>query len=171
MRTASISNQAATSESERSGRDEITVLNILLRDALALRQRLFSYLQFYLTAQAGLAALFAIVAHDSYDVVIMPSAQAVLLLSTLGLLSSFLVIAYGLFVLRPGSNSREWVSNQLEQTSSFGDAVSWSDACGRRLAWLISANSALDIRVTRIRIGILLQLVCGFAVFLLSMRL
>lgn len=166
----STSMEALAAAPEARGLNDITLLNILLRDALALRQRLFSYLQFYLTAQAGLAVLFGFVVHDAYDVLQMPSAKIVLLLSTLGLLASFLVIAYGLFTLRPGQNSREWISTQLGRTDHFGDVAKWAEACHRRLEWLLSANTILDKKVSWIRRGILIQLGCGFAVFLLSMR-
>lgn len=162
---------ASTSAPKAMGRDDITVLNVLLRDTLAQRQRLFSYLQFYLTAQAGLAVLFGFVAHDSYDVLQMPSAKAGLFLSTLGLLASFIVIAYGLFVLRPGKDNRQWISKQLQESDHFGDVATWAEACQRRLKWLLSANEILDRKILWIRTGILIQLVCGFAVFLLSLRL
>ena len=155
---------------KKMGSEHITVLNILLRDALGMRQRLFSYLQFYLTAQAGLAALFAIVAVDAHEAMQSPSARIALWLGTLGVLASFLVIAYGLFTLRPGSGSRQWISEQLRQVGQLGDISSWADACRRRLEWLLSANQILDKQVTWIRVGILIQLGCGFAIFVLSLR-
>ena len=61
--------------SQRSGLNELTVLNLLIRGTLALRQRLFSYLQFYLTAKAGLAVLFRFVLHESYDMQQLPGAR------------------------------------------------------------------------------------------------
>ena len=149
--------------------EHITVLNILLRDALGMRQRLFSYLQFYLTAQAGLAAWFGIIAVDAHDAVRSPSATVAVVLGTLGVFASFLVIAYGLVTLRPGRGSRQWISEQLEQQGDFGDISTWVDACRRRLEWLLSANKVLDKKVTWIRVGILIQLVCGFAVYALTL--
>ena len=119
---------------------------------------------------ASLAVLFGFVVHDSYDVLQMPSAKIGLLLSTLGLLTSFMVIAYGLFVLRPGKNSCEWISKQLEQVEHLGDVAKWAEASQHRLEWLLSANKTLAAKVSRIRTGILVQLVCGLAVFLLSLR-
>ena len=142
---------------EKMSLDHITVVNVLLRDALAMRQRLFSYLQFYLTAQAGLAALFGIAANDAHEALQSPSAKIALLLSTLGILASFLVFGYGLLMLRPGSDSREWISRQLEQSGHFGEIPAWANACQRRLEWLLSANRVLDKKVTWIRIGILIQ--------------
>ena len=166
--TASVS--GANEQRGRPGVDELSVLNILIRDTLALRQRLFSYLQFYLTAQAGLAVLFGFVAHDSYDLLQMPSAKFGLVVSTLGLLASFVVIGYGLFSLRPGRESSTWISAQRAQSQSFGDVAQWAKACQGRLDGLLEANSRLITKVTRIRIGLLIQLVCGLAVFTLSMR-
>ena len=156
--------------SDRSGLNELTVLNLLIRDTLALRQRLFSYLQFYLTAQAGLAVLFGFIAHDSYDVLQMPGARIGLVLSTLGLLASFLVIAYGLFSLRPGTNSCSWIADQTQRSGSFADVESWARACRRRLENLLSANKILITKVGRIRIGLLIQLACGLILFLLALR-
>ena len=150
--------------------NHITVLNILLRDALGMRQRLFSYLQFYLTAQAGLAALFGIVAIDAHEALQSPSARIALWLGILGVFASFLVFAYGLITLRPGSSKRQWISELLEEVGGFGDIPIWADACQRRLKWLLSANMSLDRKVTLIRIGILIQLGCGFAIFMLSLR-
>lgn len=164
----SVSSPAPSAETSTQN---TAVMNILLRDALALRQPLFSYLQFYLTAQAGLAVLFGIVAHDSYDVVQMPSAKQVLLLSVLGLLASFLVIAYGIFVLRPGSDSRDWIVEQLKQADFCGDTSPWVEAFHDRLQRLLSANETLSKKVTWIWIGILVQLACGFIVFVLSWEL
>jgi hypothetical protein len=47
--------------------EALAVLNILLRDATAMRQRLFSYLQFYLTVQSGLAVFFGFLTHESLE--------------------------------------------------------------------------------------------------------
>ena len=143
-----------------------SILSILLRDTVAMRQRLFSYLQFYLTAQAGLAVLFGLVAHDSYEVVKLPKAEAVLVLSIIGLFSSFLVIAYGLVMLRPGPLSRNWISDQMKRG---GDGPTWDEACRKRLEVLMDANEAFGKRIGWIRVGILIQLFCGFVVFLVSL--
>lgn len=168
--TVSPPTDGSAETSGRSGLDELTVLNLLIRDTLALRQRLFSYLQFYLTAQAGLAVLFGFVLHDSYDVLQLPSARIGLVLSSFGLLASFLVIAYGLFSLRPGKNSSSWIADQTERSGSFADVERWAGACRRRLEQLLSANQILNTKVTRIRIGLMIQLVCGLILFLLALR-
>ena len=154
----------------RPGVDELSVLNLLIRDTTALRQRLFSYLQFYLTAQAALAVLFGFIAHDSYDVLQMPGAKIGLVISTLGLFASFVVIGYGLLTLRPGKASCTWVSRQMERTNSFGDVAEWAEACQRRLEGLLLGNEQLITKVARIRIGLLIQLVCGLLVFTLALN-
>lgn len=143
-----------------------SILSMLHRDTVAMRQRLFSYLQFYLTAQAGLAVLFGLVAHESYEVVKLPKADIVLVLSILGLFASFLVIAYGLLMLRPGVLSRNWIGDQLKQGS---EGPSWEEACLQRLKTLVAANEAFAKRIVWVRVGILIQLFCGFVVFLVSL--
>lgn len=143
-----------------------SIISILLRDTTAARQRLFSYLQFYLTAQAGLAVLFGLVAHDSYSVVEMRKIDLVLVLSVIGLFSTFFVIAYGLLILRPGHHSQTWIADRLRRDSQ---GASWEEACLKRLEVLMRANDEFAKRLGWIRAGIVIQLFCGFTVFLVSL--
>jgi hypothetical protein len=97
--------------------------------------------------------------------------RSLVVLSTLGLLTSLAVLSYGVFMLRPGDDSRIWIANALERTDRLDDVAAWSFTCHRRLEWLVSANAALDKHIARIRKGILTQLCFAVFIFVLTVRL
>ena len=91
-------------------------------------------------------------------------------LSTLGLLTSLAVLTYGVLVLRPGDDSRVWITHALERTDRIDDVTGWSSNFQQRLGWLLVANVTLDKHVARIRKGIFTQLCFAMFVFVVSIQ-
>lgn len=148
----------------------LAVLNILVRDANIIRQRLFSYAQFYLSIQAGLVGLFGLLFKEAADLNGDTTAHLALIVCAVGLIGGLSVFSYGVVGLYPSKVTRDWIRNDLERIGGVGDPEPWVEAFVARLRWLSAANYQLDSRIRHIRAGVVGELLVALFVFTLVVR-
>lgn len=146
------------------------VLNVLMRDANVIRQRLFSYAQFYLSIQAGVIGLFGLLFKEAADLGGDSAAQVALVVCALGLVGGLTVFSYGVVGLHPSKITRDWIRIDLDRIGDTNDEQAWNEAFTMRLRWLSAANHVLDGRIRHIRAGVVTELLVALFVFTLVVR-
>jgi hypothetical protein len=145
--------------------DEFSLLHVQTRESAVLRQRMISYLQFYMSVQIAMGGIFGIILVNLPNELNDLSIWTLAYICGAGLLMSIGSFAYGALGYIPKNRKEGWITKGMSQVGNTHDIEAWNLIFTDHLRSIESANHVLRRHINRIRILVLLEvilLVTGF---------
>jgi hypothetical protein len=139
--------------------DEFNLLHVLARESAAIRQRMISYLQFYMSVQIAMGGLFGVILVSLPEALDELTDLMIAYICGTGLLMSLGVFAYGTIWLFPKRRKEDWITEGLSQIGNTHDLAAWNRILIEHISLIETANHNLRKHLSRVRNLVLVELV------------
>jgi len=146
--------------------DEFNLLHVLTRESAVMRQRMISYLQFYMSVQIAMGGLFGIILVNLPIEINDLTTWTLAYICAAGLMISIGAFAYGALGYIPKYRKEGWITEGMSRVGNTHDIEAWNLIFTEHLRSIESANYGLRRHINRIRIMVLLEVILLVAAFL-----
>lgn len=149
-------------------KDEFSLLNMLTRESAVTRQRMISYLQFYMSVQIAMGGLFGIILVNLPDELNDLTTWILAYICGAGVLMSIGAFAYGALGSKPKKSKEDWITKGMSQVGNTHDLEAWNQIFAEHLRSLESDNHGLRRHINSIRIMVLLEVILLVTAFFIA---
>ncbi|MBT8439147.1 MAG: hypothetical protein KJO91_05420 [Gammaproteobacteria bacterium] len=148
--------------------DQFMLLQTLTRESAAMRQRLISYFQFYMSVQIAIGGLLGLIVVSIPEYPEKLIEWAAIYIGGTGIAIGIGGFAFGAIWLSPKKRNEDWIVRGLEQIGNTYDLVAWNKAFRDHLDNIESANHSLRRHLNQIRNFVLIEVIFLIVSYILA---
>ncbi|MBT8128210.1 MAG: hypothetical protein KJP15_12055 [Gammaproteobacteria bacterium] len=148
--------------------DQFLVLQTLTRESAAMRQRVISYFQFYMSVQIAMGGLLGLILVSIPEKPDKWIEWATVYICGVGIAIGIGGFAYGAFWLSPGKSNENWIVRGLTQIGNTHDLEAWNTVFREHLDKIEATNHILRRHLHQIRNLVLIEVIFLIISFILA---